>query len=676
MRNSAVAGVCVIASLLQASASATQVQIRIDTQGPTILPPLIKSKLGVARATGYQDLPKTIPYVKQLGSRVFCSTIAFDELTDRKRPNYALGTSTFSTTAEQPDPTASRWLQSLLEKLSAYQQQIYLGVVGAPSPYQQAIIRKPAAHPTPTNIPASAQLTARWLSALIQPHLPINWVIWNEPEHTLRGTNSKEAASDMAKIYRAYQSSLSGRFSHDGFGLASFMKASLRSSSNEPSKSFVNLVMKDLMQAPRPRIDYVTLNNYHGQTFELITKLQSDLQLAGMDQPLVLNQYAPAVLGSHPSMAGSVQVASRYLHDLDRFVQTPELSSACMSFWAGSDRKALLREIPNGFAPSLAYQALASYQHMPLWRLPVRGVSNDLPFTLWAARYGQRFSLLVAPIPETASGGIGGGGATKTERKLERKTLRQQERRKERQHQDGKQKPAATGSTSSVVLQLELAGLANQLIQVKRFVDGRSNPIEEQRRTDSIGRLALPVSTDQFVVLSSGTNSATEPVLRPSRSDLYIDRKTAKGGWASMDALSDGFVMALPSPQAVAHASATYPRKAAGGSLLMQLTSPQESGGVSKALRCTAAVLQGLEGDRPMTLTAWGNNAAVGSILKSRAFTTGKAVALEINAWPTLDGLGHLRLPLPKRANLSALKLHLGSVGCESGTQLQARVLL
>ena len=197
-----------IASLLQASALATPGQIRIETQGQTILPPMIKSKLGVARAVGYPGLPATIPYVKQLGYRVFCSTIAFDHLTGSKRPNFALGSSTFTASTALADPIASKWLQSLLQYLNKYQQQIYLGIVGAPTPYQQAIIRKPAAHPTPTNIPASAQLTARWLTAVVPANLQINWVIWNEPEHTLRGANSSEAAGDMAQIYRTYQSSL------------------------------------------------------------------------------------------------------------------------------------------------------------------------------------------------------------------------------------------------------------------------------------------------------------------------------------------------------------------------------------------------------------------------------------------------------------------------------------
>ena len=235
--------------------------------------------------------------------------------------------------------------------------------------------------------------------------------------------------------------------------------------------------------------------------------------------------------------------------------------------------------------------------------------------------------------------------------------------------------PAAPDSKTSAILQLELAGLANQWIQVKRFVIGRTSPLETQLRTDPIGRLALPVATDQIVMLSNGADSTAEPLLFPIRSDLYINRQAPQQGWASLDALNDGFVLALPSPQAVAHASATYPPQPPGSSLLVQLSSPQAAAGVPKALRCTAALLQGLEGARTLTLAAWGNRAAVETILKSRALSQGERAVPAVTAWPRLDARGHLRLPLPKQGTFSALKLHVAAVGCDSGTQLRARVL-
>ena len=98
--------------------------------------------------------------------------------------------------------------------------------------------------------------------------------------------------------------------------------------------------------------------------------------------------------------------------------------------------------------------------------------------------------------------------------------------------------PAAPGSRTSAILQLELTGLANQWIQVKRFVVGRTSPLETQLRTDPIGRLALPVATDQIVMLSSGADSTAEPLLFPIRSDPYIHRQAPQQGWASLDALN------------------------------------------------------------------------------------------------------------------------------------------
>lgn len=664
-------------SVPQSLAPRSSALITIERQGATSLPPLLKSKLGVARAMGYADLPATIRHTRQLGSRAFCSTISFDQLTDRPKGNYALGNTQFSAGAVQSDPAASRWLQSILQALSLNHQQIFLGLVGAPRPYQQALIRKPAAHPTPTNITAAAKLTATWVRAALPSAPPINWVVWNEPEHTLRGVNSSAAAGEMASIYRAYQGVLSDQARDDGFGLASFMKASLRDSSDVPSRSFASLVLEELAPPPRPAIDYITLNNYHGQTTELISRLQADLRRAGMDQPLVLTQFAPAILGSHPAVAGGVQAASHYLHSLDRFVQIPGLASACMSFWAGPDRKALLRETRGGaFVPTLPFHALALYQQMPLWRVPVQAGSTDQAYTLLAARDSTRFQVLVLPRLADAGSGLPGGVAGKVERKQERKEQRRRERQERRRGlpQD-LETTSAAGADGNATLSLLLPDSPDQLIHVQRLRQGSATPLSEQLHTDASGRLNLPMSPDQIVLLSLGTARSLPPLLPSIRSDLYIHRQVQQQGWASMDAISDGFVLALPSTGAVAHASATYPAQRPGADMLVQLASPQGSAGVRRALRCSAILLQLMTRDRPLTLATWGDPAAVARIRSSRAFANASAETSTITPWPVPDGHDRLRLPLPGRRDLSPLRLHLAAEGCEAGTQLQARVL-
>lgn len=651
--------------------------ITIERQGGTVLPPLLKSKLGVARATGYANLLATIPYARQIGSRAFCSTISFDQLTDRPKGNYALGRTQFSAEAVQFDPAASRWMQLLIQSLSLNDQQIFLGLVGAPKPYQQALIRKPAAHPTPTNIPAAAKLTATWVRDSLPAAPPINWVVWNEPEHTLRGVNSSAAAGDMANIYRSYQGALSDHSRVDGFGLASFMKASLRDSSDVPSRSFASLVLEGLAQPPRPAIDYITLNNYHGQAFELIARLHADLRRAGMDQPLVLNQFAPAILGSHPALAGSAQVASHYLHSLDRFVQEPGLASACMSFWAGSDRKALLRETrPGTFATTLPFQAFALYQQMPLWRVPVQVSSIDHPYTLWAARDLTRFQVLVLPRLVEVGSGLPAGAAGKAERKLERQGQRRRERQERRRGLPQElETTSAAGADGVTMLPLLLPDSPDRLIQVQRLRQGSATPLREQIRTDASGLLNLPMAPDQIVLLSLGTASVLPSLLPAIRSDLYIHRQAQQQGWASVDAIRDGFVLALPSAVAVAHASATYPAQRPRADLLVQLSSPQGSAGLRRALRCSAIVLQQMTGRRPLTLASWGDVAAAARIRSSRAFANSSAETLAVKAWPDPDGQGRLRLPLSGQSFLSPLRLHLAAEGCEAGTQLQARVL-
>ncbi len=665
------------ASVSQSLASANAGLISIDRQRASNLPPLVKSKLGVARATGYSDLPATIPYTRQLGSRAFCSTISFDQLTDRPRGNFALGRTVFSSRSVQPDPTANRWVQSLVEALSQQQQQIYLGLVGAPKPYQQAVIRKPAAHPTPTNIAGAASLTAEWARGALPAAPPINWVIWNEPEHTLRGVNSTAAASDMISIYRAYQAALSGRSPGEGFGLASFMKASLRNTSDAPSRSFASVVLEGLAQSPRPPINYITLNNYHGQTFELIARLQTDLRRAGMDQPLVLNQFAPSILGSHPAVAGSVQGASHYLHNLDRFIRTPDLMSACMSFWAGPDRKALLRENPGGgYSPTLPFQALALFQQMPLWRVPVQGNSADQPYSLWAARDATRLQVLVVPRPMEPADGLPAGAKGKEQRKQVRQEQRRRERQERRRsHRLGLNTPEAPAATQTL-LPLLLTANPDQAVQVQRLRQGSATTLIEQRRTDASGRLNLPVTPDQIVLLSVGKESPLPPLLPALRTDLYVHREAPQLGWSSVDAIRDGFVLALPSAEAVAHASATYAGRRPGSDLLIQLKSPLGTAGITRAMSCSAMVLQAMAGERPLTLASWGHATASRRIRTSRAFANDTSDAAATLPWPAPDGHGRMRLTIPGgQGEPKALRLHLAAEGCEAGTQLQARVL-
>lgn len=667
----------VVAVSLHASSVSAASVMTIDPGGAVSLPPLIKSKLGVARASGYAELPTTIPFTQKLGSRVFCSLIAFDQLTDRPRRNLALGASVFTQEHVEPDPRAKIWLQSLLSSLQTHRQIVYLSLVGAPSPYQQALIRKPAAHPTPINIGGSAEIVRKWIDSSIPGNQLINWVIWNEPEHTLRGLNNVGAANDMALIYQAYEKKLQSRSLFDGIGLASFMKSSLQNMRDLPSQSFAEHVLLELRRSSDPRIDYITLNNFHGQTFDLIARLQNDLRRMGMDQPLVLNQFAPAMIGSQPKLAGSVQAASEYVHTLDRFVQTPALSSACYSFWSGSDRKALLRETRSGFLPSLPFQALSLYQGMPLWRLPISGNQQNSPFSLIAARDADRFSVLILPRSEQPTGGVPPGGRGKAERQRERRALRQQERRELKR--GGVETDAAVQATSTAprMLALKFPALRNTQFKVQRLSTTQGHSDKERIRSDQAGRVTLGIQPDQIVMLSIGEATPAPPLLASVRSDLYIHRHRPEQGWASVDQLTDGFVLALPSKLAIAHASATYAMETVPSSLRIQLRTPEGNQGLTKALACSAVVLQGLKNGAPMTLASWGDTRSSDAILSSRAFASISSRRAPTNqTWPQPDKNGIIVLPLQKPAkDTLGLRLHFAATGCSPGTQLQARVL-
>lgn len=667
----------VVAVSLHASSVSAASIMTIDPGGAVSLPPLIKSKLGVARASGYAELPATVPFTQKLGSRVFCSLIAFDQLTDRPRRNLALGAAIFTPEHVETDPKAKIWLQSLLFSLQTHRQVVYLSLVGAPSPYQQARIRKPAGHPTPTNISGSAEVVRKWIDSSIPSNQLINWVVWNEPEHTLRGVNNVEAANDMALIYQAYAKKLQGRSLFDGIGLASFMKSSLQNMRDFPSRSFAEHVFLDLKRNSDPRIDYITLNNFHGQTSDLIARLQSDLRRMGMDQPLVLNQFAPAKIGSQPSLAGSVQAASEYVQALDRFVQTPAVSSACYSFWSGSDRKALLRATKSGFLPSLPFQALSLYQDMPLWRLPVSGNQQNSPFILIAARDADRFSLLILPRSEQPTAGVPPGGRGKAERQRQRRALRQQERQELRRGRIETDAAIQATSTAPSMLALKFPSLRNTQLKVQRLSTAQEHSNQEEIRTDQAGRLTLFIQPDQIVMLSKGEASPAPPLLASVRSDLYIHRHSPEQGWASVDQLTDGFVLALPSKLAIAHASATYAMEAVPSSLRIQLRTPEGNQGLTRALACSAVVLQGLKNGAPITLASWGDTRSSDAILSSRAFASINSGRSPSNqTWPKPDKNGIIILPLRKPAkDTLGLRLHFAATGCSPGTQLQARVL-
>lgn len=662
--------------------------ITIDGQSSAVLPPILKNKLGVARATGVQQLPASIGMTRQLGSRAFCTTISFDSLSGEIRDNYALGATQFSSDRVLVDSEARRWLQSLLQSLAKQNQITYIGVVGAPRPFQVATIRKPAAHPTPTDIQGAAQLTANWARQVIPPGLAVNWVIWNEPEHTLRGANTSVAAKEMAAIYRAYQAQLDSHSYLDGFGLASFMKASLRNTSDVPSQSFVQVLLNDLQRKPRPRIDYITLNNYHGETFRLIERVEADLGRAGLDVPLQFTQFAPEIIGSKPAVAGSIDAASHYLNALDRFVQSPNVNSVCLSFWTGPDRKALLREQNGYLKPTLPFQALAMYQRLPLWRIPIKGLPSSSPFTIWAGADEARLGVLVAPRPsdpaKDALPRTDDKAANKQARKSERKRLRREEKRSQISDGLAESTPTTTSAVRKENLQFKFTSRPNALFTLQRIRDGLTGLQSEQVKSDGQGLLTLAVASNEIVMLTTGEGKASAALLPQIRSSVYIHRRnprstgfgSVQAGVAAVDALADGFVLALPSSQSIAHASATFAVTSLGSELPLSWRSPSGSAGRANGLRCTAAVLQSFQGDKPIDFTAWGHPEAVRRILDSRAFAGGKSVMPTVSAWPNLDATGRMVLPVPKNPKASAVQLHLASYGCKPGTQLQIRPVL
>ena len=682
------------------------VELRIDRKA--ISPhPFLKTKLGVARASGLLELTSTFPAMAEIGTRAFCTTIAFDDVTDRNRANYALGSSIFTFTGASIDSNAMKWLADLQQGVTKLRLSTYVGLVGAPKPYQIPVIRKPAAHPTPTSISGAAKLTGDWARQTFRGLPNVNWVIWNEPEHTLKGINSLEAAGDMAAIYRSYVQVLDPLTSREGLGLAAFMKASLRPSSNDRANTFFQNVISQLRNSGDPRIDYITMNNYHGKAFELFNALDSELSKRGMDQPLIFTQFAPAAIGEQPSLAGTNDAASLYINQLNQFVETPGLGVGCFSFWAGPEHKALIRiSTPTGIpSKSPAFEAIAFYQRMPLWRLAIPALPATSDLVVWGGVQDDQLGILISykHIASVAVEGInygskilknrqldgkqGGGrepnGARKVDRITGRKTLRKAERVAER-GPAGQSSSSGRADLTSLDLNQDgetitfvLPGLAGESFNLERLRSGQTGVYKERVTVDAKERLTIRLVRKDILLLINEKKAAKRTPLRVLRQDLYIHRRGPSGqplksnqqGISSMDPLQDGFVLAVPGPAATAHASAIFalPRPIVS----LQWAVPPGSDRRA-AQKCSAALVQYLKGDQVVGNGAWGSKEVVQRLMRSRAFpaVAGKVSYLAPQPWPGAGEKSTL-LKLTSLPGVDAVRLHMGMGGCAEAQQVQ-----
>lgn len=702
-------------TLLALAAAATCVAHVAQAQTFTIDPqqvaarPLLKSKLGFARAVGFDRLPESAAQLTDVGARAFCSAVAFDDVSEGKRKSYAVDPAQFGPTGVRsaaPNP----WFAGLLERLHAQGIEPYFGLIGAPAPYHPANIRKPAEHPTPLDIDRAAASVASWSKPYLERYPETNWIIWNEPEHALRGSNSVQAADDMARIYKAWVAAIDPISPYDGMGLAAFMKGSLRPTEGEPQRNFFQSVMDRTGDGrSTPRYDYITMNNYHGKTDEFVAMMQTEMGRRGLDQPLMFSQYAPWQVGEQADLGRSNTAAGIYLETLDGFQSAPSLNHICFSFWAGIDGKSFVRwkENGGGFERSKAYLALGMYQRLPLWRVAVPEAARTPDIQVYAAAERDRVGVLLAQLRRTTADAAppplaDATSADKGARKEDRKEARKEERQRLRQEskaaeRDGpkarKRAPQevaeALPSGGSRTLTLELRGWASQPVRVERLGANAMEVASASARTDEQGRLQLSLG-DGEIVFVHAERADTLPAranVSVVRQDVYVHRldgqrrtiPEAELAVAAFDPKADGFVLEAPTARTTAHASAWMrglPRQ-----LGLHLETPPGQNAAT-AGACAAVLVQHMSAGQPVGLSAWGHPETVARMLASRHFSVGsRAPAVNPISWQAGPGDGlAMRLDTEQGApgnwgqGSREARVHLALGDCAGPARAQVRL--
>ena len=208
--------------------------------------------------------------------------------------------------------------------MSGLNIDIYLQLIGAPKPYQPAIIKRPAIHPTPTNIDASTLLTAAWLKQFAVAHPAVNWGIWNEPSHTLRGKPTAAAASDMAKIYGSFTREMGRLSPSDKFGPAGIIALAMKNTPDGGENSFLSVMFSELSSQNRNSeagIDFVGINSYYGRLPQLIGAIDTELGIIKSKAPIVITQFAPAGLLRSKFLYART-LAQMYVNSLDNTVKS------------------------------------------------------------------------------------------------------------------------------------------------------------------------------------------------------------------------------------------------------------------------------------------------------------------------------------------------------------------
>jgi hypothetical protein len=360
--------------------------------GKTAIFPLLKSKIGVARALESTEILDSLPFLDEIRPALYDAELRFPDTSYPSLTPYPFEVAADGTVSVLPND----FLNTLFTGLRNRNIEIMVQLEGAPKQwwdYADAVA--PHNFPLPTNLAAAADAIGKW--AKLYQDYPISWSMWNEPSHNLTGSPDLTSVQQMIDIYDAYTSAIAPQ---GLFGLADFVPVDANPNENLNGQTYLGTTLAQLrtLLAAKPGLpfNYLSMNDYGRDLAPLWDGARNALGADFNTVPLVQAQSGVFVPGVWEAQAGITLEAALSMTALQTALQVPDLQTFTFSGWITH----LIDYDSNGQALQLPlFNALKLYARMPDRRSPVQGA---LPPGLGAMASGDQYRSSVLVWNETS----------------------------------------------------------------------------------------------------------------------------------------------------------------------------------------------------------------------------------------------------------------------------------
>lgn len=382
------------------SSSAPSSEVTVDF-GQTEYFPLLKSKIGVARALDSDDVLTSLPYLDQIRPALYNGELRFGDTSWPSMQPYPIEAGAGGTVAARPNAFLNSLYAGLRERGIEMMEQLE----GAPKQWENTKAIKGSCHfPFPTDLQASASAMGKW--AELYSGTPVTWTMWNEPSHNLTGKPSLESVRQIAEIYSSYTGAIAPHSLSGLFGLASFVPENAKPDKKLGGRSYLQAVMDELRKRPGLKLDRITMDNYGHPVHSVIDGARDALGTDFNTVSLMQAQFGVYTPNTWNKGGRDSDEAARSVDALSQALEIPDLQVFTFSGWIPH-----MIDLKGGQAEQMPlFNALKLYARMPDLRAPVQG---SLPSGVGAMASGDenRASVMVwntTTSPKTVTLGLSG----------------------------------------------------------------------------------------------------------------------------------------------------------------------------------------------------------------------------------------------------------------------------